>query len=75
MTRGNIAIRVSTDRVDVIEACANLGLKTVLLVGDVVKLKRVNGRLLELSEEALIVGAFNGTLWYRLISQKGEGGR
>ena len=40
VTRGNIAIRVSTDRVDVIEACGNLGLRTVLLVGDIVKVRK-----------------------------------
>ncbi|GMH85202.1 hypothetical protein TrST_g10915 [Triparma strigata] len=73
-TRGNIEIRCSTKLVDVLEACANLGMRTALFPGDVVRLKRANGRILELSEEAVIVGAFNGTLWYRLISQKAEGG-
>merc|ERR1719362_1182539 len=31
-------------------------------------------RILEYSEEAIILGAFQGRLWYRLVTQKSEGG-
>lgn len=55
-------------------ACANLGLKFVLLPGDKVCVKRSAGRILELLEEAEILGAFSGKLWYQIVSQKSEGG-
>jgi len=55
-------------------ACASLGLAYTLLSGDRVAVKRSGGRLLELSEEAEILGAYQGRLWYRIISQKSEGG-
>jgi hypothetical protein len=46
----------------------------VLLPGDRVAVKRSAGRQLELAEEALVLGAFQGRLFYRLVSQKSEGG-
>jgi hypothetical protein len=46
----------------------------VLLPGDRVSVKRSGGRILELSEEAVILGACQGRLWYQLVSQKSEGG-
>jgi len=55
-------------------ACASLGLKVVFLPGDRVAVKRSGGRLLELSEEAKILGAHQGRLWYQIVSQKSEGG-
>ena len=55
-------------------ACANIGLPIALLPGDKVDVKRSAGRLLELQEEAVVLGAYQGQLWYRLISQKSEGG-
>ena len=36
--------------------------------------KRCGERLLELSEEAKILGAYQGRLWYQIVSQKSEGG-
>jgi hypothetical protein len=55
-------------------ACANIGLGFVLLPGDKVRVKRSAGRILELTEEALVLGAYQGRLWYRLISQRSDGG-
>ena len=55
-------------------ASASLGLDEALLSGDRVRLLRSAGRILELAEEALILGAFNGRLYYRIVSQKSEGG-
>ena len=74
LTRGKIILRLSKCPVDVIEACVNLGMTSVLLPGDLIKIKRVGGRTLELSEEAVVLGAHNGNLYYKLISQKEEGG-
>ncbi|KAL7489479.1 hypothetical protein ACHAW6_015106 [Cyclotella cf. meneghiniana] len=55
-------------------ACASIGLSFVLLPGDKVDVKRSAGRVLELQEEAVVLGAYQGRLWYRLVSQKSEGG-
>lgn len=55
-------------------ACASLGLEFTLLHGDRVSVKRSAGRLLELPEEAQVLGAYQGKLWYQIISQKSEGG-
>jgi hypothetical protein len=55
-------------------ACASLGLKFVILQGDRVSIKRSAGRILELPEEAVILGSFLGKLWYKIVSQKSEGG-
>lgn len=55
-------------------ACANLGLDVVLLRGDRVKISRSAGRILELAEEATVLGAFKGRLYYKIVSQKSEGG-
>eukprot|EP00804_Cyclotella_cryptica_P018743 CCRYP_007226-RB/>CCRYP_007226-RB protein AED:0.02 eAED:0.02 QI:214/0.83/0.84/1/1/1/13/1126/5186 len=55
-------------------ACACIGLPFALLPGDKVDVKRSAGRVLELQEEAVVLGAYQGRLWYRLVSQKSEGG-
>lgn len=55
-------------------ACAGLGLRMVLLPGDRVSIKRSAGRHLELAEEAVVLGAHQGRLFYRIVSQKSEGG-
>jgi hypothetical protein len=55
-------------------ACAGLGLKHALLSGDRVVVKRSAGRMLELAEEAVVLGAHQGRLFYRIVSQKSEGG-
>jgi hypothetical protein len=55
-------------------ACACIGLKEVLLPGDRVMVKRSAGRMLELPEEAIILGAYQGRMYYRIVSQKSEGG-
>lgn len=55
-------------------ACAALGLQHALLAGDRVIVKRSAGRPLELAEEALILGAYQCRLYYRIVAQKSEGG-
>lgn len=55
-------------------ASAGLGFKYALLAGDKVRLTRSAGRILELAEEAIVVGAYQGRLYYRIVSQKSEGG-
>lgn len=55
-------------------ATASLGIPYALLSGDRVKLTRSAGRILELEEEAVVLGAFQGQLYYRIVSQKSEGG-
>lgn len=55
-------------------ACASLGLSIAFLPGDKVDVKRCGGRVLELQEEAVVLGTYQGRLFYRLISQKSEGG-
>jgi len=67
-------IDVDTTPLECAAACASLGLECVLLPGDIVSVKRSAGRILELAEEAEVLGAFQGKLWYKLVSQKSEGG-
>merc|ERR1712157_420863 len=50
------------------------GLRRALLCGDRVRLLRSAGRLLELAEEAVVLGAYQGRLFYEIVSQKSEGG-
>ena len=57
-----------------VDACVRLGVSELLLAGDRIKLKRSNGRPLELEEVAEITGVHDNMLYYTLISQKGEGG-
>jgi len=83
VTRGSGPLELASSCLDVCldcspiacaTACAGLGLKNVLLAGDRVAVKRSAGRQLELAEEAVILGAYQGRLFYRLVSQKSEGG-
>jgi len=55
-------------------ASSLLGLNYALLAGDRVRLTRSAGRILELAEEALVLGSYQGRLYYRIVSQKSEGG-
>jgi len=55
-------------------ACASIGLPIAFLRGDRVDVKRSAGRILELQEEAVVLGTYQGRLFYRLVSQKSEGG-
>jgi HECT-domain (ubiquitin-transferase)/SPRY domain len=55
-------------------ACATLGLHEALLTGDRVKLTRSAGRILQLAEEAVVLGVYHGRLYYRILLQKSEGG-
>uniref|UniRef100_A0A7S2WL07 HECT domain-containing protein n=1 Tax=Rhizochromulina marina TaxID=1034831 RepID=A0A7S2WL07_9STRA len=53
-------------------ASARTGLRVPLLSGDRVKILRTGGRILDQPEEAAVLGAFRGLLWYRVESQRGE---
>lgn len=55
-------------------ASAALGLPFALLAGDRVRLTRSAGRILELAEEASVLGSYQGRLYYKILSQKSEGG-
>jgi len=55
-------------------ACASIGLPVAFLPGDRIDVKRCGGRILELQEEAVVTGTYQGRLFYRLVSQKSEGG-
>ena len=55
-----------------VEACIRLGLPYALLRGDRVLFSRSSGRKLDIKEEAVILGACKGQLWYRLDSQQGQ---
>jgi SPRY domain len=83
ITRGSGPYRQSSFGLDVdvdasplacATASAALGLKHALLAGDRVRLLRSAGRILELAEEAIILGAYQGRLFYQIVSQKSEGG-
>ncbi len=82
-TRGSSPCKLSSYGLDVdldtsplscAAACASIGLPIALLPGDRVDVKRSAGRILELQEEAVVLGAYQGRLFYRLVSQKSEGG-
>lgn len=53
-----------------VKASMRLGLTTGLFHGDRVFFTMSSGRELETKEEAVILGAFNGQLWYRHDSQQ-----
>jgi len=67
-------VDIDTSPLACASACASLGLDYALLSGDRVAVKRSAGRLLELSEEAVVLGACRGRLFYRIVLQKSEGG-
>lgn len=82
-TRGSGPYRLSSFGLDIdldtspfanASACAAIGLPVALLPGDKVDVKRSAGRILELQEEAVVLGTYQGRLFYRLVSQKSEGG-
>ena len=70
----NLDVNLDTSPYSCGLACALLGMRQVLLCGDKVEVKRCQGRILELPEVAEVLGTMNGRLFYRLTSQKSEGG-
>jgi hypothetical protein len=75
ITRGSRPYRIELDTsaMGCARACAALGLDYVLLPGDYIRLKRSFGRVLELAEDAVILGQNQLRLYYRIIAQKNEG--
>jgi len=67
-------VDVDTSSLACASACASLGLRKALLSGDRLLVKRSAGRMLELPEEAVVLGACQGRLFYRIVLQKSEGG-
>eukprot|EP01041_Mallomonas_annulata_P001744 gene1744-3367_t len=57
-----------------VDASIRLGLSVALFRGDRVFFTKSCGKPLETKEEAVILGAYDGQLWYRLDSQQGDGG-
>ncbi|KAG7353154.1 HECT-domain ubiquitin-transferase [Nitzschia inconspicua] len=83
VTRGSGPYRLATFGLDMdldtspiacATASALLGLRHALLPGDRVRLKRSAGRILELAEEAVVLGTYHGRLYYQIVTQKSEGG-
>lgn len=74
LTNFGLDVDIDTSPIACASACASLGLPVALLSGDKVTVKRSAGRLLELPEEARVLGACQGRLFYEIISQKSEGG-
>lgn len=74
LTCSTLDVDIDVSAIACASACASLGLKKALLPGDRVAIKRSNGRILELDEEALVLGACQGRLYYQIVSQKSEGG-
>jgi hypothetical protein len=74
MTSFGLDVDLDASPLECASACAGLGLKHALLSGDRVVVKRSAGRMLELAEEAVVLGAHQGRLFYRIVSQKSEGG-
>lgn len=56
-----------------VEASVRLGLSTALFHGDRISFSKSSGRALEMVEEAIVLGAFNGSIWYRLDAQHNSG--
>ena len=52
------------------QASVKLGLEYSLFSGDHVLFSKSSGRVLGVKEEAIILGAFKGLLWYRLDAQQ-----
>ena len=55
-------------------ASVALGLRTPLFAGDRVRCARSCGRALEQPEEAIVLGAHRGMLWYRADHHSGNEG-
>jgi hypothetical protein len=72
--RGKTDLDLDSSSLACAAASAALGLREAYLAGDRVCLKRSAGRILELAEEAIVLGAYQGRLFYRIVSQKSEGG-
>ncbi|VEU40597.1 unnamed protein product [Pseudo-nitzschia multistriata] len=74
LTTFGLDIELDSSPLACASASALLGLNHALLSGDRVRLKRSAGRILELAEEAVVLGAYQGRLYYKIVSQKSEGG-
>ena len=53
-------------------ASVRLGLKKAMYRGDRFSFVRSQGRTLDMKEDAVVLGAYRGELWYRLDTQQGD---
>jgi HECT-domain (ubiquitin-transferase)/SPRY domain/UBA/TS-N domain len=74
-TRGSRPYRVDLDTSEIGCAAASsaLGMKYALLPGDRIRLKRSAGRILQLAEEAVILGQHQQRIIYKIVAQENEG--
>jgi len=56
-----------------IEASIRVGLSYPIFRGDRLRFSKSSGRILEAKEEAVVLGAYKGRLWYRLDGQSQQG--
>ncbi|RYG70468.1 hypothetical protein EON64_00055 [archaeon] len=68
-----LSIALDTSYLACLEASLHLGLLRVLLPGDRVAFTKSSGRVLSSKEEAVILGAYQRTLWYKLDAQASSG--
>jgi hypothetical protein len=68
----NMQLVLDTNPIACVEASIRLGLPRALFRGDRILFSLSSGRKLEVPEEAIILGACHGQLWYRLESQHGD---
>ena len=68
----NMMVLLDTSPRACVEASIRLGLPMGLFRGDRIYFTKSCGRALGTKEEAVILGAYDGLLWYRLDAQKGD---
>eukprot|EP01038_Epipyxis_sp_PR26KG_P004035 gene4035-5772_t len=65
----SMPLLLDTSHRSCVEASIRLGLGNALFSGDYVAFTKSSGRALGTKEEAVILGAYNGCLWYRYDAQ------
>lgn len=68
-----LSLALDTSFLACLEASLQLGLLRPLLPGDRVAFTKSSGRVLSSKEEAVILGAYQRTLWYKLDAQASSG--
>lgn len=68
-----ISISVDASPKACIEASIRIGLSFPIFRGDRLRFSKSSGRSLEAKEEAIVLGAYKGRLWYRLDTQSQQG--
>jgi len=68
-TRGDLTVDLDRSPISCVRAGLLLGISQPLFAGDKVRLSRSCGRILDVPEEATVLGAYRDTLWYSIDSQ------